>query len=422
MKNILVIGTGRSSSVLIEYLFNYSLSNDVYVTVLDQFKNEFLNQFSKSLNFKSLVFNINDNKLRHVEVAKSDLIISMLPARFHTLIAEDCLKFKKNLITASYVSEKMNSFHKRALEADILMLNEIGLDPGIDHLSAMSIIDSLKDQNFKITSFKSFCGGLIAPESCDNPWGYKFTWNPRNVVLAGRDGAKYLKEGKIKELSYNDVFKNLESVNIPGFGEFESYANRDSLHYKKKYNLDNIQTLVRGTLRKNGFSSAWDFLLGLGFTSFDESKIKITKDDYLAQKNMLKDKKILEKINYLDLFNPTFKNAKSNGQVLQDILEKKWKLNSDDKDMIVMQHKFEFKELKSNKRLFSSMAVIGTDSIRTAMAKTVGLPIFFAAKLILEGKVSLKGVRIPVHKELYIPILKSLEKEDIKFIESVEKI
>ena len=137
---------------------------------------------------------------------------------------------------------------------------------------------------------------------------------------------------------------------------------------------------------------------------------------------MLNDEKILEKINYLDLFNPTFKNAKSNGQVLQDILEKKWRLNSDDKDMIVMQHKFEFKELKSNKRLFSSMAVIGTDSIRTAMAKTVGLPIFFAAKLILEGKVSLKGVRIPVHKELYIPILKSLEKEDIKFIESVEKI
>jgi len=422
MKYILVIGAGRSSSVLIEYLLNYSLENDVFITVLDQFKNKFLNQFSNSPNFKSLVFDIHDDKSRHLEIKKSDLIISMLPARFHTLIAEDCLKFKKNLITASYVSEEMKSFHEKALENDILMLNEIGLDPGIDHVSAMSIIDKLKSQNFKITSFKSFCGGLIAPESCDNPWGYKFTWNPRNVVLAGKDGAKYLKNGKLKEISYYDVFKNLESVSIPNYGDFESYPNRDSLHYKKKYNLDDIQTLVRGTLRKQGFSSAWDFFVNSGFTSYDESKKIISKDDFLVQKNMIKDKQILEKINYLDLFNSKFKTSSSNGQTLQNILQEKWKLHTDDKDMIVMQHKFEFEVEKSKKRLFSSMAVIGTDSIRTAMAKTVGLPIFFAAKLILEGKVSLKGVRIPVHKELYIPILKSLEKEGIQFIESIEEI
>ena len=422
MKHILVIGTGRSSSVLIEYLLNYSISNDVFITVLDQFKNEFLNQFSDFSNFKNLVFDIHDDQLRHLEIKKSDLIISMLPARFHTLIAKDCLNFKKNLITASYVSEEMKSFHKKALENDILMLNEIGLDPGIDHLSAMSIIDSLKYQNLKITSFKSFCGGLIAPESCDNPWGYKFTWNPRNVVLAGRDGAKYLKNGKLKEVSYFDVFKKIESVNIPDYGYFESYPNRDSLHYKEKYNLDDIQTLVRGTLRKKGFASAWDFLVNIGFTSYDKSEKLISKDDFLVQKNMIKDKRILEKLNYLDLFNLKFKNPESNGQILQDVLEEKWKLQTNDKDMIVMQHKFEFETEKSKKRLFSSMVVIGTDSIRTAMAKTVGLPIFFAAKLILEGKVSLKGVRIPVHKELYIPILKSLEKEGIQFIDSIEEI
>ena len=422
MKHVLVIGTGRSSSVLIEYLLNYSNSNHIFVTVLDQFKNEFLNQLSNFSNLKSLVFDIHNEKRRSLQIRKADLIISMLPARFHTLIAEDCLKYKKDLITASYVSEEMISFHKKALEADILMLNEIGLDPGIDHVSAMSIIDSLKSQNFKITSFKSFCGGLIAPESCDNPWGYKFTWNPRNVVLAGRDGAKYLKDGRIKELSYYDVFKNLELVSIPNYGDFESYPNRDSLHYKKKYNLENIQTLVRGTLRKKGFSSAWDFLVNNGFTSYDESKKIISKDDFLIQKNMIKDKKILEKINYLDLFNSEFKTYNSNAQTLQNILQEKWKLDSDDKDMIVMQHKFEFETEKSKKRLFSSMVVIGTDSIRTAMAKTVGLPIFFAAKLILEGKLSLKGVRIPVHKELYIPILKSLEKEGVQFIDSVEEI
>ena len=422
MKNILVIGTGRSSSVLIEYLLNYSQSNNYFVTVLDQFENDFLRQFKTFSNFKSLIFDIHNEKLRHKEVKKSELIISMLPARFHTLIAKDCLLYKKNLITASYVSEEMNSFNKDAIKQDILMLNEIGLDPGIDHLSAMSIIDSLKSKNYNITSFKSFCGGLIAPESCDNPWGYKFTWNPRNVVLAGCDGAKYLKNGNIKEIQYNQVFKNLETVTIPNFGDFESYPNRNSLHYKEKYNLEGIQTLVRGTMRKKGFSSAWDFLVENGLTNYGESEKMFSKNDFVKKLNKIDDKFILEKINYLDINKSDFLKENSNGKNLQNILEKKWKLKDDDKDMIVMQHKFEFESDKNKKRLLSSMVVIGTDNIRTAMAKTVGLPIFFAAKLILERKTSIKGVRIPIYKELYIPILKSLEEEGINFIETIEKI
>jgi len=346
----------------------------------------------------------------------------MLPPSFHVLIAKDCIKHKKNLITASYVSEEMKVLNKQALDANILILNEIGLDPGIDHISAMSIIDSLKDQKINITSFKSFCGGLIDPVYCNNPWGYKFTWNPKNVVLAGKDGARYLKNGKIKEIPYTDVFKNLESVSIPNYGDFESYPNRDSLHYKKKYNLNNIQTLVRGTLRKKGFSSAWDFLVNLGFTSYNENTKIISRDDFLIQKNKITDKKVLEKINYLDIDNINFDKNISDGEILQNILEKKWKLDEGDKDMIVMQHKFEFEDKNYKKRLLSSMVVTGTDSFRTAMAKTVGLPIFFATKLILEEKISLKGVRIPVYKELYIPILKSLEKEGIQFIESIEEI
>tara|TARA_Y100001978_G_scaffold174014_1_gene165309 strand:+ start:724 stop:1995 length:1272 start_codon:yes stop_codon:yes gene_type:complete len=422
MKYILVIGSGRSSSVLIEYLLNYSTKNDIFLTILDQYENKFLQQFSKFDNFKNLVHNINDNNLRRNEIEKADLVISMLPASFHTLIAKDCIDYKKNLITASYVSEEMKSLNNMAKEARILILNEIGLDPGIDHLSAMSIIDSLKKENKKITSFKSFCGGLIAPESCNNPWGYKFTWNPKNVVLAGKDGARYLKNGEIKEISYHEVFKTTENVFIPNFGNFESYPNRDSLHYKEKYNLNEVQTLVRGTLRKKNFASAWDFLVNIGFTSYDESKKMITKDDYFDKIKIIKDNKILEMLNYLDLFDLKFENSKSNGQTLQNILEKRWKLQNQDKDMIVMQHKFEFEEANIKQRLYSSMAIIGSDSIRTAMAKTVGLPIFFAAKLILEGKVSLRGVRIPVHKELYVPILKSLEKEGIKFTESTEQI
>ena len=422
MKYLLVIGSGRSSSVLIEYLLNYSTKNNFFLTILDLYENKFLQQFSKFDNFKNLVHNINDNDLRRNEIQKADLVISMLPASFHTLIAKDCIDFKKNLITASYVSDEMKSLNNMAKEAGILILNEIGLDPGIDHISAMSIIDSLKKENKKITSFKSFCGGLIAPESCNNPWGYKFTWNPKNVVLAGKDGARYLKNGEIKEISYHEVFKTTENVLIPNFGNFESYPNRDSLHYKEKYNLGEVQTLVRGTLRKKDFASAWDFLVNIGFTSYDESKKLITKDDYFDKIKIIKDKKILEMLNYLDLFDLKFENSRSNGQLLQNILEKKWKLQTQDKDMIVMQHKFEFEKANIKERLYSSMAIIGSDSIRTAMAKTVGLPIFFAAKLILEEKISLRGVRIPVHKELYVPILKSLEKEGIKFIESTEQI
>ena len=232
-----------------------------------------------------------------------------------------------------------------------------------------------------------------------------------------------MKDGSVKKIKYKDVFSHTETISFPDYGLFESYANRNSLHYLKKYNLENIQTLVRGTLRRPGFCSSWDILVQLGLTSFLEGDLMVIRKKYNEIINREQDKQVLNNLKYLDLFN--IKNDfdfQKPGEFLQNRLEEKWALSKNDKDMIVMQHKFEFEIKKSKKRLISSMILIGTDDIRTAMAKTVGLPVFFAAKLILEGKTTLKGIKIPVYEELYSPILKSLEKEGISFVESIENI
>ncbi len=421
MKQVLIIGIGRSSSVLVDYFLEYSKSNNTKIVLLDYQQNEYSKTIKNTPLCSIIFFDIYDKVKRHRVIKKSDIVISMLPPRFHTLIAKDCINFKKNLVTASYVSPEMLELDSSAKESNILILNEIGLDPGIDHLSAMKIINSLNDEGANILSFKSFCGGLIAPDSSNNPWDYKFTWNPRNVVLAGKDGSKYLKDGSIKELKYNEVFANTEKITIPQYGDFESYANRNSLNYIKKYNLENIKTLVRGTLRRPGFCSSWDILVRSGLTSFDNIDIKNVKKKYQQLKKEIDNDHLKNNLEYLDIFNQK-DNFNSPGEFLQNILEKKWALSKRDKDMIVMQHKFEYELNKISYRLTSSMVLIGSDDIKTAMAKTVGLPVFFAAKLILEGNTTLKGIKIPVHKELYSPILKSLENEGISFKDSIEEI
>ena len=423
MKKVLIIGLGRSSSVLIDYFLDYSKTNNIKVVLLDQYENDYLKKIKTNSSFSLIFFDIYNQKKRQNQIKQSDLVISMLPARFHTLIAKDCIHFKKNLVTASYVSEEMLLLDKDAKNSNILILNEIGLDPGIDHISAMKIIDSLKNSGAKISSFKSFCGGLIAPEYSNNPWDYKFTWNPRNVVLAGKDGATYLKDGSIKKIQYKDVFSHTEMISFPNYGLFESYANRNSLHYIKKYNLENIQTLVRGTLRRPGFCSSWNILVQLGLTSIVNGDLIDIKKAYNQIIDKQENQQILNNLKYLDLFNANNNfDFKSPAEFLQSRLEEKWALSINDKDMIVMQHKFEYEMQKSKKRLISSMLLLGTDNIRTAMAKTVGLPVFFAAQLILDGKTTLKGVRIPVYEEFYAPILNSLEKEGISFIETIENI
>jgi saccharopine dehydrogenase-like NADP-dependent oxidoreductase len=441
MQKILVIGAGRSATSLIEYLLDNSQKENWQVTICDLSLELAKSKVKGHPNGRALEFDINNTSQREEEIQNADLIISMLPAFMHMDVARDCVKFKKNMITASYVSKEMQALDKDAKEAGIILLNEIGVDPGIDHMSAMKLIDEIRAGGGKVTAFESFTGGLLAPESeGNNPWKYKFSWNPRNVVLAGQGIVKFIQENNYKYIPYHRVFRRTEIVEIEGFGKFEGYANRDSLKYREVYGLEDVKTIYRGTFRRPGFCKAWDIFVQLGCTDdsyviegsedmtyreFINSFMAYHTTDSVELKLMhymkldQDDVEVLEKLEWLDIYKDIkigLKDA-TPAQILQQILERKWTLNPEDKDMIVMWHKFDYvqdgKELKAE----SSMVALGEGVMQTAMSKTVGLPVAIATKLILNGEINLKGVQIPVKKEIYTPVLKELEEFGITFRE-----
>ncbi|MBL7884627.1 MAG: saccharopine dehydrogenase NADP-binding domain-containing protein, partial [Bacteroidia bacterium] len=363
MKNIFVIGAGRSASSLIAYLLEHSTKENWKVTVGDISLDLAKQKIKNHPNATAIEFDINNETQRQSEISKSNIVVSMLPASMHIEVAKDCIKYKKHLTTASYVSKEMAELHTVAKDSGVILLNEIGLDPGIDHASAMKVIDSIHQKGGMFTSFKSFCGGLVAPESNDNPWGYKFSWNPRNVILAGQGTAQYIENGEYKYIPYNRLFLQTDRVEVEGCGSFDGYANRDSLSYRKPYGLEYIPTMLRGTLRMPGYCKAWNVFVKLGLT---DDSYKIEASDQLTYKQLVnaflpagnksvKDKliefmgadansEVISKIEWLGILEDRkikVANA-SPAQVLQDLLEEKWKLNEADKDMIVMQHQFKY--------------------------------------------------------------------------------
>ncbi|MDA3779356.1 MAG: saccharopine dehydrogenase NADP-binding domain-containing protein [Bacteroidales bacterium] len=439
MKNILVIGAGLSSSSLIKYLLSNSEEYNWKVKVGDISKEVAEEKIKNHPNGEALVFDVNNEEQREKEVQIADVVISMLPARMHYLIAEKCVKFSKHMITASYVSEEVKALDKKAKEKGILLLNEIGVDPGIDHMSAMKVIDKIRAKKGTLSSFKSSTGGLVAPKYDNNPWNYKFTWNPRNVVLAGQSVAMYKDHGKYKYLPYTKLFTRIEKVNILDVGEFEMYPNRDSLSYIKTYGLENIPTILRGTLRRPGYAEAWNVFVQLGAT---DDKYKLNNSEDLSHKDFInlflpyhptqsvKEKlskylnidinsEIMNKLQWLGIFEDTKTgvNNASPAQILQKILVEKWKLGEDDKDMIAMKHQFDYTINNKSKRITSSLVVIGKDKVHTAMAITVGTPVGIATKLLLTGVITATGVVVPIKKDIYEPVLKELEEYGIKFIE-----
>ena len=441
MKKILVIGAGRSAVTLIKYLLDNSSANNWQVTVAD-FSIEFAEQaVGNHNNGKATFFNVTDEKQRESEIENADIVISMLPASLHITVAKDCVRLGKNLVTASYVSPEIAELDEAAKQAGILLLNEIGLDPGIDHMSAMQVIDEIKENGGELTSFKSFCGGLVHPDYDNNPWNYKFTWNPRNVVLAGQGTAQYIENGDYKYIPYTSLFERTEYMEVLDAGEFEGYANRDSLSYRKSYGLDDIPTLFRGTLRRKGYSEAWNVFVQLGMTDDTyklENSASITNREFInmflpfndtltveeklcKQFSLTTDSVIFQKIAWLNAFSENkvgIENA-SPAQILQKICEEKWTLGSEDKDMIVMQHQFEYVQNGEQKKLNSSLLVFGDDPRYTSMAKTVGLPVAIATKLILSGAIKSIGVKIPTTKDIYVPVLKELEENGINFVEEL---
>ena len=440
MKNILIIGAGKSSSSLIKYLLEKSDEENLKIIIADISIENALELIDNHKNASAIIFDVFNENQRKQEIEKSDIVISMLPARFHIEVAKDCLLFNKHMVTASYISKEMKALDSEAKQKGLIFMNEIGLDPGLDHMSAMQVIDRIRDNNAKILLFESFCGGLVAPESDNNLWNYKFTWNPRNVVLAGQGGAAmFIQEGTYKYIPYHKLFRRTEFLNINN-QKFEAYANRDSLKYRSVYGLDNLPTMYRGTIRKVGFSRAWNIFVQLGMT--DDSYIiedseNMSYRDFvnlflayspsdsveLKLRSYLKidqDDVMWEKLVELDLFNPEKKIGLQNAtpaQMLQKILQDSWTLQKDDKDMIVMQHLFGYEIDGEKRQIESSLIVEGENQTYTAMAKTVGLPVAIATLKILKGEIKTPGVQLPISKEVYIPILKELELHGIKFTE-----
>jgi len=441
MRKILVIGAGKSASSLIKYLLDKSNKENLQVIVADKQLESAKKLINNHKNGKAIVLDVFEAESRSKAVKNADIVISMLPARFHLEVAKDCVKYSKSLVTASYISEEMQALNDDVVAKGLVFMNEIGLDPGIDHMSAKQILDRIKDGGAKLLLFESFTGGLVAPESDDNLWNYKFTWNPRNVVVAGQgSAAKFIQEGKYKYIPYHKLFRRTEILNIGEYGKFEGLANRDSLKYRSVYGLEDIKTLYRGTIRKIGFSRAWNVFVQLGMTDdtytiedsenmsyrdFTNSFLAYSPHDSVELKlrHYLKidqDDIIWDKLLEVGIFDDTKKVGLKNAtpaQILQKILMEKWTLQEDDKDMIVMMHKFGYEYQGEKRQINSYMQVIGDDQTYTAMAKTVGLPVAIATLKILNGEIKTPGVQLPITKEVYEPILKELEDYGITFKE-----
>jgi saccharopine dehydrogenase-like NADP-dependent oxidoreductase len=441
MRNILIIGAGRSASSLIEYLLNKSEAESLHITIGDLSVELAERKTKGHPRATAITFDIFDEGQRREEIGKADVVISMLPAHLHFEVAKDCITYKKHLVTASYISPAMQELDEQVVANNLIFMNEIGLDPGIDHMSAMKIIEDIRDKGGKVLLFESFCGGLVAPESDNNLWNYKFTWNPRNVVLAGQGGAaKFVQEGTYKYIPYNKLFRRTEFMEVEGYGRFEGYANRDSLKYRSVYGLDDALTLYRGTLRRVGFSKSWNMFIQLGMTDdtyvmensetmsyreFTNSFLPYHPTDSVELKlrHILKidqDDIQWDKLVELDLFNNDkvvgLRNA-TPAQILEKILSDKWTLKANDKDMIVMYHKIGYELDGKEHQVDATMVCIGEDQTYTAMAKTVGLPVAMAAIQILNGNITTPGVQLPINREVYLPILRELEEFGVVFNE-----
>jgi len=436
-----LFGAGRSATCLIDYLLTNAPRQKWHVTVVDSDLMLIKSKTGKSYYVTPVAIDIRDQQARQTLVEETDLVISLLPPSLHILVAKDCLQYRRHLLTASYTDPDVKKLEKDIRQAGLLFMYEMGLDPGIDHMSAMKVIHSIEKKGGLIYSFKSYCGGLISPESNDNPWQYKITWNARNVVLAGQSGATYKDKGKVKELNHEQLFDQSKTIVIPGLGKLAFYPNRDSLTYMSSYNLDNIPTFMRATLRYPDFCEGWSAVIRLGLTD-DSRKIQTDNLSYFkwATQHVKTDKqlsneenvalflgvssksKVIRQLKYLGLLNGEVINQgeQTNAAVLQQVMESRLGMSPNDKDMIVMMHEIEFERRNIATRMHSYMIVQGEDNLRTAMAKTVGLPLGITAKLLLQEKITLTGLHIPVMPEVYNPVLKELEEHDIRFEESFE--
>jgi saccharopine dehydrogenase-like NADP-dependent oxidoreductase len=449
MQNILIFGAGRSASSLISYLIEQAPKHGWHITVADMSLDLAVSKIGNADCATAIQFLATDAALRESLISRAVAVVSMLPASLHLLIAQDCLRLGKSLFNASYVSKELIAMDAEVRQKGLTFLCELGLDPGIDHMSAMQIIHELEAQNAQIESFRSYTGGLVAPESDNNPWHYKFSWNPRNVVVAGQSTAKYLQNNLYKYVPYQRLFAEAETVEIQGMGEYEIYPNRDSLSYREAYGLENIPTLLRATIRHKGFSRAWNVFVQLGLT---DDSYTLSHSDQLTYRQYFEaflppltltacqnnipatlahlfhlsaDDAVLEQLAWLEIYSDTRQVKLANAtpaQVLQQLLEEKWLLLPNDKDMIIMQHEFVYSIDNQRFKRLSTLVQKGENAIDTAMSHLVGLPLAIAVKHYMLGNIRNIGVNIPTFADIYEPIMKDLAEQGVCFSEQISPL
>lgn len=501
MKTVLLFGAGRSATVLIDYLLENAIEQNWRIYVVDADLKLAQSKVNHSQRATAVSFDITDTEERGKYIRQADIVISLLPPTLHLHVAKDCIQYRRNLLTASYIDEETRQLAASIQNQKILFLCEMGLDPGIDHMSAMQLINDIRSKGGQIFSFRSHCGGLVAPESDDNPWHYKISWNSRNIIMAGKAGAHFREDNEEKKLSFEELFDGERLVDIPGLGILGWYPNRDSLSYETLYGLEGIPTFIRTTLRHPDFMYGWKNIIELklteenvkydtdgkslyqvfkehmdknGFSEWLNEKLNerfaetkgmlenlmklveaeteaeeegekipasfMTADDqgniqeigidevknraagYLAHKMHLANL-TLKQLFFLGLDDQETmvnKGHCSAADILQFAVERKLSLRPYDKDMIVMLHEIGYELEGKRYDVRSSLIVKGENSLRTAMAKTVGLPLGIAAKLILNGKIRLTGLHIPTSKEIYEPVLKELANYEVKFTENTQ--
>lgn len=441
MLKVLIAGAGKSSSHLIDYMLS-NAKQKWRVIIMDSNPEMIAEKLAGHPKGEAAVIDVKDDNARQALVKQADIVLSLMPPDLHYLLAKDCIKFKKNLITSSYVSDDIRALDEEAKNAGITMMCEMGLDPGIDHMSSNAIIHGVQRIAGSIQSFKSFCGGLVAPESDDNPWHYKISWNPKNIVLAGKKGAEWLENGKTLEAKYEQLFASNKKIKVDGVGPLGYYPNRDSLKYIDLYNLEDVKTFMRATLRHPSFTKGWDVVIKAGLVNETDSIVvdNISYADWVAKtiggtnddslRSFFKSKcgaddKEMKQMDWLGLFDNRRINgtgSMSSSEILQLLLEEKWKMKALDKDMVVMEHQIEYERRGTLINLTSTMVVTGESRQHSAMSKTVGMPIAILAKKILLQEISTRnilGVQIPVMPDVYVPVLKELKKSGIEFTEVV---
>ncbi|TNE69648.1 MAG: saccharopine dehydrogenase [Bacteroidetes bacterium] len=445
MRNLLIIGAGRSATALINYILKEAKEHNFFITVADADIALAQAKVGSSPNSRAIWLDASKPNDRRDIISRADVVVSLLPPQMHLEVAQDCIALGKHMVTASYVSTQVLRLGDEARQRALVFMNEIGLDPGIDHMSAMQRIDGIRAKGGKVTAFYSFAGGLVAPESDDNPWHYKFTWNPRNVVLAGQGTAQFLKNGRLKYIPYRRLFRQYQLIDIPGMGQWEVYANRDSLLYREAYGLQNIKTLFRGTIRHRGFCDAWNALVRIGLTDsafpivgsekltyydlmdafLGVSEYTGTLKERIAQLiDVAPDSDVIKKLEWLGLFSKRRIKVKNGtpALILENLLLEKWAIKPKDKDMVIMQHIFEYELDQKKYKLTSTLTIKGRDGADTAMSQLVGLPLGVFVKLLMLGKISTTGINIPTMPEVYGPVMEELEQYGVVFSEEEEEI